>query len=85
MEQLHDDELMIISEDGKEMRMRILFTTDFGEKNVVFFTDYKGETGDVGVMYYDEKGNLTPLEEEDYTWAEEVLEIWKEGNEGSDD
>ena len=36
-------------------------------------------------MYYDEKGNLTPLEEEDYTWAEEVLEIWKEGNEGSDD
>ncbi len=51
----------------------------------MFFTDYDAEDEEVNVMYYDEEGALTPLEEDAYGWAEEVLNTWikdTEENEG---
>ncbi|MBQ1506470.1 MAG: hypothetical protein IIZ48_06855 [Erysipelotrichales bacterium] len=85
MAELREDELEIVMEDGEVLHKRILFTANYGKKDVVFFTDYDAEDEEVNVMYYDEEGALTPLEEDAYGWAEEVLNTWikdTEENEG---
>lgn len=84
MSKLRDDEIEI-RDQGKACTMKILFTCDYKEKQVVFFMGEDPEEEDVYCAYYDDEGHLEQLEEEDYGWAQRVLEDWEKEQENADE
>lgn len=76
MEQFKDDLLILIDGD-KEYRKKILFTCEHDDKKIVFFTDEGDDPQDAQCAYYDDQGNIDPLTEDDYKWAEKEFNRWQ--------
>lgn len=79
---LHDDELLVTDEDGKEYNFKILFTYDNEERGVkyVFFYDPKDEDEVFFARYY-EDGHLEYIEDEDeLAEVEEVFAAYSEND-----
>lgn len=60
-----DDILYLIDEDGKEVKMHILFTIEAEDKNYVLLYQDGDANEETYPFVYDEEGNLFPVENED--------------------
>lgn len=82
----NDAKFTVITEDGTEVEMNILFTYTDEEtnKNYVFYYEDKGEEdNEIIVSEYDDEGRLFPVtEEKDYDKLEEVFNQFMEEHEG---
>ena len=73
---MEENKLVVISEDGTETEMEILFTfkDDQFSKEYVLYVDPLDETGEVFVSAYDENGSLNDItDEKEWEMVEEVF------------
>lgn len=83
-----DNKLFVTTEDGQELEMEILFTFDSEEfgKSYVYFFNPEDEEGEVGVMSYDEEGNLENItDEKEWDMIEEVFDTFMDEINGADE
>ena len=74
-----DNKIVIKDEDGKETLMNILFTYDNEERGKKYVFMYAPDNEeDIICMAYDDEGNLSELDDEEYDEAEEVLSAYNE-------
>ena len=59
-----DDILYLIDDDGKEVKMHILFTIESDEKKYVLLYQDGDASEETYPFIYDEDGNLFPVEDE---------------------
>ena len=59
-----DDILYLIDDQGKEVKMHILFTIEANEKNYVLLYQDGDASEETYPFLYDEEGNLFPVEDE---------------------
>lgn len=59
-----DDILYLIDDQGKEVKMHILFTIEANEKNYVLLYQDGDTSEETYPFLYDEEGNLFPVEDE---------------------
>ena len=59
-----DDILYLIDDQGKEVKMHILFTIEANEKNYVLLYQDGDVSEETYPFLYDEEGNLFPVEDE---------------------
>lgn len=59
-----DDILYLIDDDGKEVKMHILFTIESDEKKYVLLYQDGDASEETFPFIYDEDGNLFPVEDE---------------------
>lgn len=80
---LHDDELLVVDEDGKEFTFKILFTYDNEERKTkyIFFYDPADEEEVLFARYF-EDGHLEYIEDEEE--LEEVEEVFAAYSENDD-
>ncbi len=77
---LHDDELLVTDDEGKEYRFKILFTYENEERQTkyIFFYDPKDEDEVMFARYF-EDGHLEYIEdEEEIAEVEEVFAAYNE-------
>ncbi len=78
-ENMTDDEITIIDDDGNEMTYRILFTYDNEDRGCSYVLFFAPESEDeIIALRYDEEGNLFDIEsDEEFDEIEEVLEAFE--------
>ena len=85
---MDDKTLYVITSDGKEKEMTILFTFEseqYGRSYVVFY-DEEDVTGETFAMIYDEKGNLIAIEDEqEWEMISEVFEVFQDDQQKEQD
>ncbi len=87
-QELMDETLTIINEDGVEKEMVILFTftSDENNKAYVFYYDAQEPGGDVYVSSYTDEGQLFPVEDdEEWEMIQEVFNTFMTEDESEDD
>ncbi len=80
--------LTVISSDGTEVEMEILFTfsDDTYKKDYVLYVDPKDETGEVFVSSYTEEGTLDAIEDpKEWDMVEEVFSAFVIKHEGEEE
>lgn len=76
--------IVIIDENNEEKEMQILFTVEsvVTHKQIVYYVDSNDEEGEVHASYYDDLGNLSPIEDEkEWEFVEEVFGAFVEDDE----
>ena len=69
-----------ITDDGKEIEMKIYMTFEMNGKNYVVVYE-EGNEDELYPLIYDEEGNLDPVEdEEEMSMIEEVVSAYEEEN-----
>ncbi|MCD8204402.1 MAG: DUF1292 domain-containing protein [Coprobacillus sp.] len=78
-ENMTDDEITIIDDDGNEMTYQILFTYDNEDRGCSYVLFFAPESEDeIIALRYDEEGNLYDIEsDEEFDEIEEVLEAFE--------
>jgi uncharacterized protein YrzB (UPF0473 family) len=79
---LHDDELLVTDDEGKEYRFKILFTYENEERKTkyIFFYDPSDEDEVMFARYFDD-GHLEYIEdEEEIAEVEEVFAAYNEND-----
>ena len=86
-EELLDNQIEIISEDGESKIMTILFTCDLPstKKSYVFYYDPDDENGNVYVNAYTEDGELLEVDDDEWVVLEERFQEFLAENEEADD
>lgn len=86
-QEMMEETLTIVNEEGLEQEMVILFTftSDETEKNYVLYYDPQQPQGDVYVSSYTDEGLLFPIEdEEEWEMIQEVFNTFMSADEESD-
>lgn len=79
--------IKVVDENGKETEMFVLFVTKLDEfnKNYIFYTDPKDESGQVFVSSFDDKNHMMPVESnEEWEALEEVFNQFIEDSKKQD-
>ena len=82
----NDRKMVVTDENGKEVEMYILFTTNLPEndKKYVFYINPADQTGQVYVSSFTEEGRLFPVEDEaEWQQLEEVFNSFIEDSKSS--
>lgn len=78
--ELNENQIAIYDEDGNKFLMEILFTYENEERGAKYVFVYENNApDDIYLMKYDDKGNITPVEdEEEFEEGQEVLAAFEE-------